>query len=386
MMRKIIYGIFCCLLLACHRDDEEKPIESRTVLVYMAGDNSLNQYVEKNIQQMMLGMKDFNGNFVVYADGFYDDPVLIQLTWEHGKAVRQVLETYPEENSSSPETLLRVIQQTRALFPADSYGLVLWSHGMGWLPVNYSFSGSWLRQLNRDIPQTKFWATDDHPGNNSGGQGMALEELARVLPRDFSFILFDACFMGGIEVVYQLREHAEYIIASPAEVIADGFPYREIVSLMCGGEEEYRQICQKFRDYYQNIDESEVYKSATVCLIKTSALSGLAEVTREILQGRKEEITGLAIGSVWRYPLIAATTNVFFDFGDYIRMMATDRQYEVFRNQLNQAVVYKAVTEKFNNIEFPSDKYSGLSAYIPLQRWENMQEYYLGLDWSAAVY
>lgn len=386
MMRRIIYGMFCCLLLACHQDDEEKPIVSRTVLVYMAGDNSLNQYVEKNIREMMLGMKDFNGNFVIYTDGFYDDPALIQLTWEHGKAVRQVLETYPEEDSSSPETLLRVIQQTKALFPADSYGLVLWSHGMGWFPVNYYFSGSWLRQLNRNIPPTKYWATDDHPANNSGRQGMSLEDLARVLPRDFSFILFDACFMGGIEVVYQLRDHAEYIIASPAEIIADGFPYREIVSLMWGGEEEYKQICQKFRDYYQNIDESEVYKSATVSLIKTSALSGLAEVTREILQGRKEEISGLAIGSVWRYPLIAANTNVFFDFGDYIRRMATDRQYEVFRNQLKQAVVYKAVTEKFNNIEIPADKYSGLSAYIPLQRWENMQEYYFGLDWSAAVY
>lgn len=384
--RRFLWGIFCCLLMACHHSDEVEPRASRTVLVYMAGDNSLDTYVEKNIQAMMKGLTDFNGNFIIYTDGYYDVPALLQLSYEHGKAVKRIIETYPEEDSASPETLSKVIRKTRQLFPSDSYGLVLWSHGMGWFPVNYYFPGSRLFRLNRKNPMTKFWATDDNPVNRPGGRGMQLEELAQALPRDFAFILFDACFMGEIEVVYQLRNCAEYIIASPAEVIADGFPYQEIVPLLWGGENEYKQICQKFRNYYQNLDAEGAYKSATVSLVKTSALEDLAGVTREILQGRAKEVAGLPIGSVWRYPLIEATTKVFFDFGDYIRIVATDRQYEAFRTHLDRAVIYKAITEKFNNIEIDADKYSGLSAYIPLQCWENMDEYYFSLDWAAAIY
>ena len=39
------------------------------------------------------------------------------------------------------------------------------------------------------------------------------------------------------------------MIASPAEVISDGFPYEKIVPLFWGGEEAMKQIC---RDYYKH--------------------------------------------------------------------------------------------------------------------------------------
>ena len=41
------------------------------------------------------------------------------------------------------------------------------------------------------------------------------------------FILFDACLMSSIEVLYDLRDKAKYVIASPAELPAP-------VSLMPG--------------------------------------------------------------------------------------------------------------------------------------------------------
>lgn len=33
--------------------------------------------------------------------------------------------------------------------------------------------------------------------------------------------------MGGIEVAYELRNKTDYMIASPAEVISNGFPYEK---------------------------------------------------------------------------------------------------------------------------------------------------------------
>lgn len=44
-MKKIkIFSLFVCLamlVIACHNDDDERGVQMRTVLVYIAGDNSL---------------------------------------------------------------------------------------------------------------------------------------------------------------------------------------------------------------------------------------------------------------------------------------------------------------------------------------------------------
>ena len=64
---------------------------------------------------------------------------------------------------------------------------------------------------------------------------MDLPDLAEVLsPYRFDYILFDACFMGSVEVLYELRHSARYFIASPAEILADGFPYHLILPYLIG--------------------------------------------------------------------------------------------------------------------------------------------------------
>jgi hypothetical protein len=45
-----------------------------------------------------------------------------------------VIKQYGQQNSASGEILNAVIQDVITEFPAETYGLVLWSHGTGWLP------------------------------------------------------------------------------------------------------------------------------------------------------------------------------------------------------------------------------------------------------------
>ncbi|MEI3589335.1 MAG: hypothetical protein V8Q44_00115 [Alistipes ihumii] len=42
-----------------------------------------------------------------------------------------MIETYGKENSASATVLRRVVDRVLTLYPAESYGLILWSHGMG---------------------------------------------------------------------------------------------------------------------------------------------------------------------------------------------------------------------------------------------------------------
>ena len=46
----------------------------------------------------------------------------------------------------------------------------------------------------------------------------------------------------------------------------------------------------------------------------------------------------------------------------------------------------KATFNVFNGVEILTDRYSGLSCYIPQSRWQTMNNYYSTLDWAQTVY
>ena len=74
-MKKIkIFSLFVCLamlVIACHNDDDERGVQMRTVLVYIAGDNSLRSFATEDLAEMTEGMQsvdDNSYNLLVYID------------------------------------------------------------------------------------------------------------------------------------------------------------------------------------------------------------------------------------------------------------------------------------------------------------------------------
>ena len=131
-----------------------------------------------------------------------------------------------------------------------------------------------MRLPDPDMPRTKYYAEDEHPGT-TGKAYMDIREMAARLPGHFSFILWDVCFMGGIEVAYELRNKTDYMIASPAEVISDGFPYEKMMPLLWGGEEAMKQICREYYNHYNKYQVNSLWRSAVVGLVKTEELEPL---------------------------------------------------------------------------------------------------------------
>lgn len=392
--------ILCILLLAaCHKSDpgeELRPVVDRTVLIYMAADNSLNNDASDNIYQMLQGMSEMKGRVVIYLDQVNDKPRLLTMHKEVAvdpvlldTVVIDTLKTYEEENSASPGVLSRVISETQALFPGDSYGLILWSHGMSWLPENYSFPGAYsLQRTVGEVPRTKYFGEDWHLGADAGKYYMSIEELAEAIPdQTFDFILFDACFMSSIEVLYELHSKADYLIASPAEVVADGFPYNEVMPHLWGDEYELKLMCEAFYNYYNAHPKGGQWQSATVAMVRTAELEELMAQTRNILQGKMESVVSGGYSDVWSYPLsTSALPDVFYDFREYIRKVGNGTQLEAFEKQLEKTVIYKKATSSLFAKEIPRDKYSGITTYIPQQQWNAMNDVYRTLSWTEAVY
>ncbi|MEG2339423.1 MAG: clostripain-related cysteine peptidase [Odoribacter sp.] len=371
---------FLMLFFSCSKDEDEPIPVDRTVLVYIAADNNLNSEGYTNIGLMLKGMEQIEGRLVIYIDPVDDVPCL--LTIKGGRGCRlDTLRIYSEENSASPEVLARVIDETRDLYPASAYGLVLWSHGMGWLPSDYFFPGAYSMSVRREMPRTKYFGEDQHTGGSSYAGKMKIGDLAAALPEGFQFILFDACFMSSIEVLYELKDKTDYIIASPTEIISDGFPYDKVVPLMWGGEEDLKQMCREFYNYYNTHPLGGNYQSATIALVRTDGLKPLAGIVREVLSGKTNFVP------VWRYPLSRhELPNVFFDLGAYVHQMASKEQRAVFDQEMSRTLVYKAATVNLFGKPIPADYFSGISTYIPLSQWANMNQKYNVLSWQQAVY
>ena len=194
--------------------------------------------------------------------------------------------------------------------------------------------------------------------------------------------MFDACFMASVEVLYELRDKADYFIASPAEIITDGFPYEAAAPYFWGGEEDLKQVCREYYNYYANHPYGGSWQSGTLSLVKASELGALAQAAHQAVGSVGES----GVGSVWRYPLIATMPDVFYDLGDYVSVMGSGDGKAAFEEQLARTVVYKVATRTFNGKEIPSDRYSGLSCYIPQSRWQDMNDFYSTLEWAQTVY
>lgn len=433
--------LFALLALAgCTKDGEDPryPHASRVVLVYMAGDNSLGGYAWDNLDAMRRGMTSVTSGSrtIAYVDTPGENPRLVEVT----SSGTQTLYTWPSpHNSVSAATVREVVSLVRTLAPADRYGLVLWSHGLAWMP---SWATGYLTRSKARIgdtwPQTKhdgeapetsaffvpaaFSASASMPVTATGsasadrpiptasvptswpatkwfgqdtGESPAgyldTEQLSEAIPSGvFDWILFDACFMASAETLYALRDKAERIICSPAEVIADGFPYAEIMAELLRPEPDLRAVCET---YYRNYadDPRPAYRSATVSLVETSQLEALAAATASVLGAAlttdPEVLSVMDLNRV--QPLDRYRRHFLFDMGSVVGELETRGLVpallaEAWRAQLARTVIYEAHTPTMLGLAL--DACCGLSMYVPYADYADLNEYYRSLGWYAGCY
>ena len=334
MKAKYIVIFFLSLLsfVACDKEEVVIPTTApRTVLIYFAGDNSLSGYVSQNLRAIKEGIE---------RDGLNNGNLLTQ-----------------------------IIDKVQKEYPADSYGLVLWSHGTGWLPSDIY---SYLRSFGQD-------------GKNNF---MEINDLASALSKyHFDFILFDACYMSCAEVAYAFRGCADYIIGSPTEILANGFPYQSIMGDMFKKEADVVGIATKFYTYYQS-------EAGTISVMKSDELDELAATCRTLFHDKTErDLFAVPVSELQIMEYLTPNYHALYDFDDYVSRLATEEQYNAFKRSMEKAVIYKATTPKAvyaypypYGSYLPVNKYSGLSIYVPQEALPKLNEWYKDLEWYKDVY
>ena len=130
------------IVTACHdnatNDEPDKAPVRRTVLIYMAAQNSLHKNAQSDSAEIMNGRQYIADNDRLLM--FVDDeraPRLYRVTRRCKEPV--LLKRWDKDIcSTDPEQLREVLSMVRHDYEAQEYGLVMWSHATGWVPSTNS--------------------------------------------------------------------------------------------------------------------------------------------------------------------------------------------------------------------------------------------------------
>ena len=369
--------------------------ETQVLLLYFSDNNNLSEEGIGDFEDFkaswLPASKDKHQIVLVYHHFLDQAPVLERLSKDkRGNLVEDVILEYPfSTNSAKAATLSAVLSDAAAAWPADRLGLVLSSHASGFLPAGYYNSPkefasrseeTALRQADPFAAMVKSEAVKSFAEDH--GTEMELSELQRALsPYHFDFILFDCCLMANVEVAYELRGTADYLLFSPTEILSDGFPYEAIAEpvFSTGPAVAMQTIARSYMAHYRAF--SGVYQSATITLVETAGLPALARACQPVFQQHREQILTLDRSKVQAY--FRYGKHWFYDLDDFVGQVATESEYRAFTDALRKAVMFKDATEEF--IGLPITHYSGLSIYIPRPEYTVLNNYYKTLAWNQAT-
>src|SRR3990170_711972 len=115
-----------------------------TVMVYISGDNNLEDYVVKDIElELAPTGSSANVQVIALADrgpgydtsrGDWQTTKLYHVTQDMVADSAGAVADWGERNFGDPQTLIDFVTWTKANYPADHYALYFWGHGWSWHP------------------------------------------------------------------------------------------------------------------------------------------------------------------------------------------------------------------------------------------------------------
>lgn len=394
---KYFYSLLSVILLfsACSSNSDpdpvpppEKPAKStqNTVLVYLATDCGFAREAPVKVRTLRDNWsKNYDGNLLIYADegtsnnskGAY----LIHIyADQYGDNQADTVKKYGQVNSADPDFIKGVMEEVYIKdWPAATNGLLTLSHASGWIP-----EGKLGNPTSRSVLM-------------DGSNELELWDFAEAIPKKLDYIIFDACLMAGVEVAYELKDKADYIIASPAEVIVDEtFIYPTVMGDLLSQTSDIKSSLIKVtEDFYNFFAENprSVLRYVTVSLINTAGMERLAEVTKEVLRDTNTNpANNFEDTDITYLQLFRPNPKLYFDFGQYIETLSDNEAFiERFNDALDKCIV-KAMNTDFyySNYNKTGNKisyYSGMTIYIPQSQFKNLnQDYQDNLQWSKYIW
>lgn len=360
-------------------DIPEQPKTPHALLYYFVG-TDLSYYFNKNIEaagQALAKLTQAEGELaevenrprvLCFIQRSKTTADIVELEYADGLYEQKVLASYELPQAMTAEQMGNYLKDMIDKAPAMSYGLVMGGHSRAWTLIDspdfyattseYGIGRPQLRRYWERDPEalvTRFFG-EGYPFFSSYKEGASnffdITDIASALSSTgikFEYAIYDACFMGNIESLYDLRKNSKYAIASVSEVMGNGFPYDRVVPhlLKSNGESfDLKAVCYEYYDYYR----LNAGYSGSVSLIDCAELENLAAATKRVNNGSQNEVDN---DDLQYYD--GLSPHLFFDFGQYINALcADDATRAAFQQQLDKTVTCKYTLNAF---------YTGLKPY-----------------------
>lgn len=211
-----------------------------------------------------------------------------------------------ELDTGDPEVLQEYLHYVLRNFKADKYMLIMASHGDGvhqTYPGRSDFIINKQNSILQDIGNPNPYIIVDH---QAGYHSLSPKELREAIQgaydsldllggsyseRRLNIIAFDACLMGMVEVAYELKDCADYLLASPEELPGRGYPYAEILhdlvndNLRLTPQRIIQVIADTFVYSYTNgtsVENTETPATAEFCTLSAIDLSKMEALGKSI--------------------------------------------------------------------------------------------------------
>lgn len=396
-------AVSCLTLTGCKGDDpydpEQPQKKKRTILVYAVANNNLSYNLEGasgDKAEMIRGAEYYDTDcysLLLFQVLPGQDPALLELQKKDadGTAEFVKLRSYDRTRySTDPSCISDIIADALELRPSDSYGMIFWSHASSWTPDfndhTLPDTETMARMTNRKVSGNTVSIETVHSFGEDKIDGkkdsIDIDQLADALPDGiFDFIWFDCCYMSGIEVLYQFRNKADYIVAYPTEIAAEGMPYHLTLPMLMSENINLTGAADQLADYFSYSTEGIPY---TVAVCRTSELEEVADAAKKLYEsGRVPAVNGLQKYS--RTPC-----GPFYDFVQYTTLYpreADQTQIDRLNNAMSKLVIYKSASDKdFNGRMIKKENFSGVSCHYYYNNIGDRNQYYSTLDWTRRVY
>lgn len=357
----------------------------QSVFLYMEGTDLL-RFFKTNIERSRQAVdRDTpgDGRFLAMVQPRKGEALVIEIGYDPATQAGRLdtLRRYTNVVTTRRETIAQLLAEMAELAPARRYGLILGSHGTGWIPASQPYlspgraaapSDYW----NKQGPLTTRWFGSDASVRTD------IADLAGAIDESgvrFDYLIFDACFISSIETLYDLRKSAGYIVASPTEIMGHGFPYDRILPhlfLRGGAECDLEQVCQTYYEFYLNDWNTLPGNAQSGCIALTvcAELDALAEAMRSVQEGPKNTVDPAAL----QY-FEGLSPHLFFDLGQYADLLCNDpARLDAFRKQFDKTFpeacrlhtpTFYSAYGSGSSIPIREGCYSGVSVSEPSSRY-----------------
>ena len=242
-----------------------------TVMVYLAGDNNLDDAGVADLTEMKTVGTTAHINIVAQFDRQAAGTQTRRYLLTKDQALeKDAVENLGETNTGDPAVLIDFAQWAIKNYPAQRYLLVIWNHGNGWddediyhaarndLGLNVvrrgenigdgtqgksvsirrvrvvggpKFHRALFRSTITGALKTRAIAYDDNAEDFLDNVELqkVLAAVRKKIKRKLDLLGMDACLMSMAEIGYQLRDHVALTVGSEETEPGDGWPYNTIL-------------------------------------------------------------------------------------------------------------------------------------------------------------